>query len=216
MHIGVLSYYFFVRKADGREIYMASGSFFAFLDRMKYIGRWGLMRSTIPENVQEHSMQVAVLAHALAIIGRDIYGKNVNPDFIASSALYHDLSEIATGDLPAPVKYLNRELLGAYKNAEKGAKDKLFQTVPAEIKDSYKKYLYLEEDDPELYKYIKAADKLSAYIKCVAELKTGNAEFRDAEKSLKGLLCEMAENLEELSYFMDKILPYYTLTLDEL
>ncbi len=195
---------------------MAAGSFFAFLDRMKYIRRWGLMRSTVPENVQEHSMQVSVLAHALAVIGRDIYGKKIDPDFIACAALYHDCSEIITGDMPTPVKYQNKLLTGAYKGAEKSAKDRLFGTLPDAVRQSYQKYLYLEEENPELYAYVRAADKLSAYIKCVTELKSGNLEFKPAAESIRRVIGEMAAGMEELSYFTEKILPSYSLTLDEL
>lgn len=195
---------------------MASGSFFAFLDRMKYISRWGLMRGTVSENVQEHSMQVSILAHVLAIIGRDVFGKELNPDFIACAALYHDCSEIITGDMPTPIKYLNRELTDAYKAAEKDAKDRLFSTLPPELQKSYDNYIYLEEKNPSLYAYIKAADKLSAYMKCLTERKSGNTEFKFAEKTLRDMLDSIATGMEELKYFMDKLLSAYMLTLDEL
>lgn len=195
---------------------MADSNFFALIDRMKYIGRWGLMRSSIPENVQEHSMQVALLAHALAVIGRDVFGKDVSPERIAAAALYHDCSEILTGDLPTPVKYKNDQLSGAYKEIELTAKERLFELLPAELRPGFEDAVFFEERHPELYRYVKAGDKLSAYIKCRTELASGNGEFRRAEQSLRGALDELAADSPELAYFMEHFLGGYGLTVDEL
>lgn len=194
-----------------------SSSFFAFVDRTKYINRWGLMRSTDPENVCEHSMQTAVLAHALAVAGRDIFKKDLSPEKIAVAALYHDCSEILTGDLPTPVKYRSPDLETAYKTAEADAKERLFSTLPEELKPGFKPAVFFEETEPELYfRYIKAADKLSAYLKCQNELASGNREFVRAHDGLKRSLDKMAESFEELKWFMENVLPSYSLALDDL
>ncbi len=174
------------------------------------------MRSTTTENVQEHSMQVAVLSHALAIIGRDIFKKDLNPDLIAAAALYHDCSEILTGDMPTPVKYQNDKLTNAYKTAEYSAKQKIFELLPEALRESYRPYVFFEEEQPEFYRYIKAADKLAAYIKCVHEVKTGNTEFLGAQTSLREILEALAAEMEELSYFIEFLLPSYSLSLDDL
>lgn len=191
-------------------------SFFAFVDRTKYISRWGLMRSTDPENVREHSMQTAVLAHALAVAARDIFDKNIDPQRIAVAALYHDCAEILTGDMPTPVKYKNSDLEAAYKSAESDARDRLFSTLPDPLKKGYEDAIYFEDTQPELYRYVKAADKLSAYLKCLNETQAGNREFAKAETTIKASLDRMAESMEELKWFMETVLPSYSLTLDDL
>lgn len=192
-------------------------SFFAFIDRTKYINRWGLMRSSESENVCEHSMQTAVLAHALAVAGRDIFGKDVDPEKIAVAALYHDCSEILTGDMPTPVKYRSPELETAYKSAEHDAKDRLFSTLPDELKPGFESAVFFEEQNPDLYfRYVKAADRLSAYLKCLNETSAGNREFSRAEAGVKASLDKMAESMEELKWFMENVLPSYSLTLDDL
>ena len=191
-------------------------SFFAFVDRTKYINRWGLMRSTDTENVCEHSMQTAVLAHALAVAARDVFGKDIDPNRIAAAALYHDCSEILTGDMPTPVKYKSGELEAAYKKAEAEAKERLFATLPEELKAGYADAVFFEERQPELYRYVKAADKLSAYLKCLNETRAGNREFSRAEATVMASLERMAENMEELKWFMDTVLPSYSMTLDDL
>lgn len=194
-----------------------SSSFFAFINRTKYINRWGLMRSSEPENVCEHSMQTAVLAHALAVAARDIFGKDISPEKIAVAAMYHDCSEILTGDLPTPVKYRSPELETAYKSAELDAKDRLFSTLPEELKSGFESAVFFEEQNPDLYyRYIKAADRLSAYLKCKSETASGNREFSRAEASVKASLDKMAESMEELRWFMENVLPSYSLTLDDL
>lgn len=187
-------------------------SFFAFLSRMKNISRWALMRNSYPENVQEHSHMVAVLAHALAAIGRDVYGKPTNPDRAASIALLHDASEILTGDMPTPVKYHNPEIQAAYKEVEEIAAKKLLSTLPEALQGTYRELLL--SSDAELTKIVKAADKLSAYIKCLEELKAGNNEFRLAAQQTRTKLRSM--EMPEVEYFIENFIPAFELTLDEL
>jgi len=170
------------------------------------------MRNSYIENVQEHSHMVAVLAHALAVIGRDIYGKSIDPDRCATAALFHDASEILTGDMPTPIKYHNKEIIRAYKELEHQASKKLLSTLPSQLHSSYKPLLC--EVDDEVEKYIKAADKLSAYIKCLEELKTGNNEFLLAANQTKEKL--ISYKMQEVDYFMEHCIPAFELTLDEL
>lgn len=187
-------------------------SFFAFISRMKNIGRWALMRNSYPENVQEHSHMVAVLAHGLAVIKRDVFGGNIDPDRAAVYALYHDASEILTGDMPTPVKYYNPDIVKVYKNIEKTAEEKLVNTLPESLRSEYRSVLH--EEDGELREIVKAADKLSAYIKCVEELKTGNGEFRQAAAQTREKLEAMKR--PEVDYFIENFIPAFELTLDEL
>ena len=190
-----------------------SNEFFALMGRMRYITRWGLMRNTFSENIQEHSHQVAVLAHALALIRRDILGlPGPDPDRCAVAALYHDASEIITGDLPTPIKYYNPEIKSAYKQVERIAGEQLLSMLPDALQESYR-HLVLE-DDEEVNPIIKAADKLSAYIKCIEEQKAGNTEFDSAAKVTMESMEEM--NLPELNWFIREALPAFSLTLDEL
>ncbi len=190
-----------------------ANEFYALISRMRYIARWGLMRNSFSENIQEHSHMVAVLAHALALIRRDILKlPGADPDKCAVAALYHDASEILTGDLPTPVKYFNPEIKKAYKQVERVSGEKLLSMLPEELQGSYE-HLILE-DDPETLLTVKAADKLSAYIKCVEELKAGNQEFDSAQKQTRKALEEM--DLPELRYFMEKFLPAFSLNLDQL
>ena len=186
--------------------------FFALISRMRYIGRWGLMRNTFQENIQEHSHMVAVLAHALAVIQRDILREPADPDRCAAAALFHDASEILTGDLPTPVKYYNPQIKRAYKDIEAVSCRKLLALLPAELQESYRPLLF--ESDPSVAVIVKAADKLSAYIKCVEELKAGNCEFEAAEKQTLEALRQM--QLPCLDYFMEHFLDSFRLTLDEL
>lgn len=188
-------------------------NFFALIARMKYIDRWGLMRNTQPENIQEHSHMVAVLAHALAVIGREKFGSAADPGEAAIAGLYHDASEILTGDLPTPVKYDNPGIKDAYKAVERVAADKLLSMLPGELAPAFAPYVR-EELGPELLALVKAADKLSAHIKCLEELSAGNAEFRLAAKQTRQALEAM--DLPELGYFMEHFLPGFELTLDEL
>ena len=161
-------------------------------------------------------MQVSVLAHALAVIGRDLFGKAVDPNEIATAALYHDCSEIFTGDLPTPVKYKNDRLSGAYKDAELDAKERLFALLPQELQPGFSDAIFFEERYPERYRYIKAADKLSAYIKCINELSGGNGEFKKAAVTLRTTLDTLAAEMDELRYFMEHFIEGYGLTVDEL
>lgn len=188
-------------------------SFYAYLSRMRYIARWGLMRNSCPENIQEHSHMVAVLAHALALISRKVYGnKNISPEKCATAALFHDAGEIITGDLPTPVKYFNPEIREAYKQVEDVAADKLLAMLPEALRDSYEPFL--RESDPEVGRIVKAADKLSAHIKCLEELKASNHEFILAARQTRQALDDM--DMPEVRYFVDNFLDSFTLTLDEL
>ena len=189
-----------------------SHSFFAYIARMRYIGRWGLMRNTVQENIQEHSHMVAVLAHALAVIRRDKFGGTVDPGHVAAVALYHDATEIFTGDLPTPVKYANPDIQAAYKAIEQNAADRLTANLPEELRPSFSGLL--SETDPQVTELVKAADKLSAYLKCLEELKAGNLEFQSAANQTLEALNEY--DLPELTYFMEHFLPAFQLTLDEL
>ena len=188
-------------------------TFFALISRMRYIGRWGLMRSTVPENIQEHSHMVAVLAHALAIIRNEKFGGNADANKCAVYALYHDAPEILTGDLPTPVKYYNPEIKEAYKAVEAFSADKLASLLPPEFREIYSPLLR-EEADEQTHTLVKAADKLAAYIKCVEELSAGNEEYRQAEKQIRHALEQ--SDLPEVGYFMEHFMPAFGLTLDEL
>ncbi|MCQ2420725.1 MAG: 5'-deoxynucleotidase [Clostridia bacterium] len=186
--------------------------FFAMISRMRYIGRWALMRNTFEENIQEHSHMVAVLAHGLALIQRDILHEPADPERCAAAALFHDASEILTGDLPTPIKYYNPEIKKAYKQIEAVSCQKLLAMLPSELQKSYEPLLM--ESDPQVAVIVKAADKLSAYIKCVEELKAGNLEFEAAERQTKQAMTDM--HLPCLDYFMEHFLDSFRLTLDEL
>ena len=186
--------------------------FFAYISRMRFIQRWALMRNTAPENVQEHSHQVAVLAHALAVIRNEKFGGHLDPGAVAAAALYHDASEILTGDMPTPIKYDNPAIRSAYKDVEAVASRRLLEMLPPELQPAYEPLLL--ETDGEVRQVVKAADKLSAYIKCVEELKAGNNEFREAagqtRKALEGY------GLPEVGYFLETFMDSFSLTLDEL
>ena len=187
-------------------------NFFPMIARMRYIARWGLMRNTQPENIQEHSHQVAVLAHALAVIQNQYFGGSVDPGRVAVAALYHDASEILTGDLPTPIKYDNPAIRSAYQDVEAVAEGKLLRMLPPELQGVYEPIL--TEADPEIRRVVKAADKLSAYIKCVEELKAGNNEFRKAAAQTRRALEEYG--LPEVAYFLETFMDSFSLTLDEL
>ena len=191
---------------------MMKSHFFAYISRMRFIQRWALMRNTAPENVQEHSHQVAVLAHALAVIRNEKFGGAVDPGQVAVAALYHDASEILTGDMPTPIKYDNPAIRKAYKDVETVAEGKLLAMLPQELQGVYAPIL--TPADPETEQLVKAADKLSAYLKCVEELKAGNDEFKKAREQTYAALCQ--NPIPALRYFMDHFLEGFELTLDEL
>ena len=185
---------------------------FAYIARMRYITRWALMRNTFSENVQEHSHMVAVLAHALAVIRNRVYGGQIDAGQVAAAALYHDASEIITGDMPTPIKYYNPEIRDAYRKVEAVASDKLLSMLPDELRADYEPIIKIEDETTK--KLVKAADKLSAYIKCVEELKAGNLEFKKAAEQTRRALGEM--KMPELDYFMAHCMESFSMTLDEL
>ena len=190
-----------------------ANEFYALMGRMRYITRWGLMRNTFSENIQEHCHQVAVLAHALALIRRDILQlPGPDPDKCAVAALYHDATEILTGDLPTPIKYYNPDMKAAYKQVEKIAGNRLLDMLPPQLRSSYAPWV-LEEDE-EVLPIVKAADKLSAHIKCLEEQKAGNTEFSSAV----GQTLQAMEKMElpELTWFLENCLEPFTRNLDQL
>ena len=187
--------------------------FFAYISRMRFIQRWALMRNTAPENVQEHSHETAVLAHALALIRNRCFGGSVDAGAVAVAALYHDASEILTGDLPTPIKYFNPAIRGAYQEVEAVANQKLLSMLPQELQADYAPILD-EGGSREIRTLVKAADKLSAYIKCVEEVKAGNGEFREAAGQTLTALKEFG--LPEVDYFLNTFMESFSLTLDEL
>ena len=190
-----------------------ANEFYALLGRMRYITRWGLMRNTFSENIQEHSHQVAVLAHALALIRREIlHLPGPDPDKCAVAALYHDASEILTGDLPTPIKYYNPDIKSAYKKVERVAGEHLLGMLPPQLRDCYAALVL--EDDPDVTPTVKAADKLSAYIKCVEEQKAGNTEFDSAAQLSMDAMKAM--EMPELDWFIDNCLEAFSLNLDQL
>lgn len=187
-------------------------SFFAYIFRMRYIARWALMRNTRTENVEEHSYEVAVLAHALAVIGRDVFRTDLDPDKTAAAALFHDAPEIITGDMPTPIKYYNPSLKDAYKQVEAAAQDKLLSMLPPELVPAYEPLV--RESDGRTSRYVKAADKLAAWLKCQEELKAGNSEFGRAADETMAALRSM--NMEEVDWFMERMGGTFRLTLDDL
>lgn len=188
-------------------------NFFALISRMRYISRWGLMRNALPENVQEHSHMVAVVAHALGVIRRDVLGESCDPGLLAAAALFHDASEILTGDLPTPIKYHSAEITGAYHEVERIASEKLLDMLPVELRGAYEPLLGEKVGEYE-QKLLKAADRLSAYIKCVEERKAGNNEFLSAERQTLARIRGMA--LPEAEYFIEHFIPAFEKDLDEL
>lgn len=195
-------------------------SFYAMLDRMQYIGRWGLMRNSRTENLKEHSMDVALVAHSLAAIRNRICPMGrapVDPMLVMGVALLHDASEIITGDLPTPIKYYSPEITEAYKKVEGRATDTLLALLPDELKEDYRRLLCPDRQDPhnqEIYQIVKAADKISAYIKCITEENSGNHEFLSAKESVFKVIQDI--DLPEVKYFMQHFLPAYGKTLDQI
>ena len=196
-------------------------SFFAIISRMRYIERWSLMRNSRPENLSEHALDVALIAHCLATLGNVRYGKHLNADRVALIGLYHDASEIITGDMPTPVKYANPEIRDAYHQVEDTAQETLLDTLPDDLRPVYQDILNphkTSKDADEAYtlKLVKAADKLSALIKCIDEAQAGNSEFVTAEASTRSIVIDMAQDLPEVRDFMNEFLPSYGETLDQL
>lgn len=189
-----------------------AGYFFPMIARMRYINRWGLMRNTQLENIQEHSHMVAVLAHALAVIQNRYFDGQVDPGTVAVAALYHDASEILTGDMPTPIKYDNPDIQSAYKQVESVAEQKLLSMLPEDLRPDFDDAITMP--DPEVRALVKAADKLSAYLKCVEEVKAGNDEFKKAKEQTYTALKQ--NPVPALGYFMEHFLDGFELTLDEL
>ncbi len=189
------------------------GDFYAYLARMKYIKRWALMRSQTEENVMEHSWEVTAIAHALALIKNTYFNGNVDEYKVMCLALYHETSEVVTGDLPTPIKYFNSDINTAYKDLERLADNKLIKRLPEELQEKYSSFIFGDTDSEE-YKLMKAADRISAYIKCIEEVKSGNSEFKSAKESIAKDV--YGNDDKAVKYFVENILPSFEKTLDEL
>jgi 5'-deoxynucleotidase len=188
--------------------------FFAYLSRMRLIRRWGLMRNTYEENIQEHSLQVALVAHGLAVIRNTYFGGKVNADRVMTLAAFHEAGEVFTGDLATPIKYFNPEIKKAYDVIEDFAKERLGAMLPEELQPAYRPLLFPQAEEQELWKIVKAADKICAYLKCVEELKSGNQEFVKAERAIRTEIEKI--DAPEMKYFMEHFVPSFALALDEL
>ncbi len=188
--------------------------FYAMISRMKYIERWALMRNAISENISEHSLLVSMLSHALAVIGKKRFHKDLNAEKAALIGLYHDATEIITGDMPTPIKYYNRDILGAFQKIEENAANQLLNMLPDDMREEYHSIFFAEEGEEYLWKLVKGADKLSALIKCMEEEKTGNTEFLKAKASISEALSQM--ELPEVEVFIAEYLSSYAKSLDEL
>lgn len=193
---------------------MSNYHFFAMMARMKYISRWSLMRNSDSENISEHSLEVAMIAHALAVISNVRFGNDLNTERAALIGMYHDTTEIITGDMPTPVKYFNTDIKSAYKEVEDIAAGKLIRMLPPDMQEYYNDLFYKNEKDEYIWKLVKAADKLSALLKCIKEEKMGNLEFISAHESTQKALDEM--KLSEIAVFEEEFLESFSLTLDEL
>lgn len=190
-------------------------SFFAYMARMKLIRRWGLMKSVSDENIAEHSAQVAQIAHAIALIKNRYFGGNINADRVATVALYHETSEVMTGDLPTPIKYYNEEIRSSYKDIEHTANERLIATLHEDFRADYRSIIEIDPNSDE-HRLVKAADKISAYVKCVEELKSGNREFASAEKTLRAEVERLCSVMPEVAKFCELYLDAFSLTLDEM
>lgn len=189
-------------------------NFFAMLSRMRYINRWGLMNNTRGENISEHSLEVSLLAHALVTIANERFGANLNADRAAVMGIFHDAGEIITGDMPTPIKYYNDDIRSAYQQIEAVSEHSLLDMLPGDLRSVYEPLIDSSKADTELIPYVKAADKLSALIKCICEIRMGNTEFAKAERTIREALSKT--ELSALRVFMEEFLPAYELTLDEL
>ena len=190
---------------------MDKSGFLAYIFRLRYINRWGLMKNTENENVAQHSFDTAVIAHALALIARDICSKDIDPEKIACAALYHDVSEVITGDMPSPIKYVSPEIVNMYKELENNAKETLLSDIPSALEKSYRKFLFLTDEEE---RYVKAADKLSAYFKCVSELKGSNSEFKNAKENILASVKSMG--MDEVDIFLSMFEEAVNFDLDAL
>ena len=188
--------------------------FFAYLAKMKFIQRWGLMRNTHRENIQEHSLQVAMIAHNLAVIHNRVFNGTINPERVMVLAVYHEACEVITGDLATPIKYFNPEIKKAFRAIEELANQRLFQMIPIELQPDYQTLFFPEETERLAWQLVKAADKICAYLKCLEELKAGNQEFSKASTKIEQELNQY--QLSEVSYFLENFVPSFSLTLDEL
>lgn len=197
-----------------REYKEYDSSFFAMLSRMKYINRWALMRNSYPENISEHSLEVGMIAHVLALISNKKYGNNLNVERAALIGMYHDCTEIITGDMPTPIKYYNKDTVEAYKYVEEQAAKDLLGMLPDYLQDEYESILFPKEGEEYLWKLVKAADRLSAYVKCIEEEKAGNREFSSAKSTVYAKLTEM--DIPEVRDFIRDFVEAYKKTLDEL
>ena len=187
--------------------------FFAYINRMRFIQRWGLMRNTLPENDMEHALQTAMIAHAIAVMGNVRYHRNYNAEYIMALALYHDASEVITGDLPTPIKHHNPAIKTEYNKLEVIAAQKLISMLPPDLREYYTPLIAHDESTDD-WKLIKAADRICAYIKCLEERKSGNLEFESARKSVKKFLDQV--DLPEVQDFMSQCVPGFAMTLDEI
>lgn len=192
---------------------MKDNHFFAMMSRMKYINRWGLMRNTFNENICEHSLEVAMIAHALGVINNVFFYGHINAERLALMGMYHDSTEIITGDMPTPIKYYSPQIRDAYKDVEVIAKEQLLSGLPEAMREIYSSILADSEQEKELWRYVKAADKISAYIKCIEEQHMGNRDFEKAGESIRQIIDDM--HMPEADYFMVNFLPAYMLTLDD-
>lgn len=191
-----------------------SENFFAMISRMKYINRWALMRNSREENISEHSLEVAMLAHALAVISNRRLGNHLDENKAALIGIYHDSTEIITGDMPTPIKYFNQQIQNAFQDIEEGASYKLLSMLPEDLRQDYESIFFPREEEGYLWQLVKGADKLSALMKCIEERKTGNTEFLSAETSIRKVLENMG--LKEVDIFIEELLPAYERNLDEL
>lgn len=192
---------------------MKKKNFFAMIARMKYINRWGLMRNTIKENIAEHSLDVALIAHGLAVISNIYFDGHIDAERVAVLAMFHDATEIITGDMPTPIKYFAPEIKNAYKNVESVAAKQLISGLPKEMRYTYEDILTANPEEKKLWTFVKAADKLSAYIKCIEEMRMGNTDFEQAKISTFDAVKAM--NMPEVDYFLDNFMDSYSLTIDE-
>jgi 5'-deoxynucleotidase len=191
-----------------------TNDFFAYMYRLRYIERWSLMRNMVKENVAEHSFHVAILTHALCTIANEVFKRDIATNEAVSMALFHDVTEVFTGDIPTPVKHQNPEILSNFRKIEEISADKLFSMIPPELQPLYKPLVTGKSDQTELRRYVKAADLLDAYLKCVTELSAGNREFGTAKKQIEHTIQEMA--MPEVNYFLTHLAPSLEKTLDEL